>query len=348
MVNTIEKLQTLNSLIRTVLALVVVGGVGTVSWYGYHTYTAADQQLESTQRSLREKEAALAESMQQAETFLRKVDDQQKQLVAKEQAIAEQQETIASQVMEIETLNEDIRLKEAEIARLDTALRLHKMERRLARVTVLDVDKNAEGETFSRIEFIELNEVGDPIGEARQFELEGDMIYVDYLVVKFDDEYVEAADLERGTSICLFNRIFGEFQKPKDGFSLDEPGTRPGAYARGSVMSDFEEKIWSDFWNIANNPQQAAEMGIRTLHGDAVSIKVQKGKTYRVTVRASGGPEIEVVEDEPSRGAAAVISSGIHSPERQAWLPWTPIRRNSFPLFEGPRRGRMTLAGTGL
>jgi hypothetical protein len=119
-------------------------------------------------------------------------------------------------------------------------------------------------------------------------------VYVDYWVVKFEDKYVEQADMERGMSICLFHRIFGEFQNPNDGFYLDEPGTRPSSYARGGVSSELEKKIWSDFWNIANDPQKAAELGIRTVHGDAVYIRVAQGMTYRVTVRASGGPEFEV------------------------------------------------------
>ncbi|MCU0980063.1 MAG: hypothetical protein MUF25_12980, partial [Pirellulaceae bacterium] len=73
-----------------------------------------------------------------------------------------------------------------------------------------------------------------------------------------------------------------------------------GNYTRGGVMSDFEKKIWDDFWTIANDPQQAAQLGIRAVHGDAVSIKVEQGKTYRITVRASGGPEIPVDQETPA------------------------------------------------
>ncbi|MCL4203650.1 MAG: hypothetical protein KJ000_14190 [Pirellulaceae bacterium] len=312
MASAIEKLQTLNSVVRTLMALIVFGAAGTIGWIGYQRYHAADQQLSQAQQALSAKEAALAESLDQLASTRRTVEEQGQQLAVKDAAIAEQQQTIATQIVEIEQLNEDIRQKKAEILRLDTALRLHKMERRLARVSVLDVDKDAEtGKTFSTIEFVELNESGDPIGQPRRFKLEGQLIYVDYLVAKFEDKYVEQADLERGTSICLFSRIFGEFQKPNDGFSLDEPGERPGPYERGGVMSDFEKKIWSDFWSIANDPAQAAELGIRTLHGDAVSIKVQKGKTYRITVRSAGGPEILVEEDQPPRdGNSASISRG--------------------------------------
>jgi len=294
MAGTIEKLQTVNSLIRTLLALVLFGGVGAAGWYGYTTYNAAEMEGQRKDAILREKEQQLADSILQVEM-------QRQALKAKDDELAGKRAEIASQQKEIASLNEEVARQQAEIQRLDTALRLHKMERRLARIRVLDAGVDPDsGKKFSKIEFVELNELSDPVGEARQFSLDGEMVYVDYWVVKFEDKYVEQADLERGMSICMLSRVFGDLQKPKEGLTLDQPGQRPGNYARGSVMSDFEKKIWDDFWKIANDPQQAAELGIRALHGDAVSIKVEKGKTYRVTVRASGGPEIVVETDKPT------------------------------------------------
>jgi hypothetical protein len=295
MSGTFEKLQTINSIIRTLLALVVVGGAGIAGWYGYETYTSADQELEDAKKTLEEKDQELAASRQQLDSTQKEVRQQKEQLAQKD--------------IEITDLNEDIEQKEIEIQQLATALRLHKMKRRLARITVKDVgwDPNTR-QKFSRIEFVELNDLGDPIDKPKEYQLEGDLVYVDCLVVKFEDKYVEASDLERGTSICMFSRIFGEYQQPQEGFYLDEPGKRPGAYARGGVLSDLEKKIWDDFWNIANDPKKATELGIRTLHGDAVSIKVNKGKIYQITVRASGGPEIEVVEDEPARNPSGLYS----------------------------------------
>jgi hypothetical protein len=122
-------------------------------------------------------------------------------------------------------------------------------------------------------------------------------VYIDNWLVKFEDKYVEQADLERGTSLILFHRIFGDKQQPADGFPLDETGTRPKAYARGGKMSDLEKKIWGDFWNIANNEAMAHELGIRAAHGGAVSMKVQKGKSYRVIMRSTGDLSI-VPEDK--------------------------------------------------
>ena len=58
-------------------------------------------------------------------------------------------------------------------------------------------------------------------------QIDGDQVYVDYLRVTFDDKYIEESDLDRSTAICLFQRIFGEYQDPAEGFHLDTVGTRP-------------------------------------------------------------------------------------------------------------------------
>src|SRR6185503_5583617 len=133
----------------------------------------------------------------------------------------------------------------------------------------------------------EIDDQGKPIGPAKQFEVVGDMVYVDYLHVTFDDDFIEHADLERGTSLALFQRIFGEHQAPVEGFQLDTVGSRPSAYAGGAQMSEFEKKIWTDFWLIANDPQKAAELGIHSAQGAAVAMRVQQGKTYELDRRST-------------------------------------------------------------
>jgi hypothetical protein len=190
---------------------------------------------------------------------------------------------------------------------------LLKVRRRLARLTVLDQHERAasdpaqppppgtDGESapnlISRIEFVEVNEEGEPIGEAKQFEIVGDMVYIDYQRVSFDDKYIEQSDLDRSTAIALFQRIFGEHQDPAEGFHLDTVGTRPTAYARGTDMSDFERKIWNDFWLIANDSQEAAKLGIHAAHGAAVSMRVQEGKTYGIELRSTGDMTIRPIDN---------------------------------------------------
>ena len=83
--------------------------------------------------------------------------------------------------------------------------------RTTAMVTIAgDVRADRPRTTF---EFYEVNDDGAPLGaDRRKFTVEGDRVYVECLVAKFDDKYVEEQDLDRGTAICIFQRVFGEFQ----------------------------------------------------------------------------------------------------------------------------------------
>jgi hypothetical protein len=101
------------------------------------------------------------------------------------------------------------------------------------------------------------------------------------------------------TAICLFQRIFGEHQEAAQGYQLDEVGSRPTAYARGREMSDFERKIWSDFWLIANDPKRAADLGIFAAHGAAVSMRVKPQAKYLLELRTTGDITIRPVEPAP-------------------------------------------------
>jgi hypothetical protein len=160
-------------------------------------------------------------------------------------------------------------------------------------------NKASHSNVLTRVEFTEVDDQGRPIGPAKQFDVVGDMVYVDYLHVTFNDKFIEEADLDRGTSLALFQRIFGEHQAPIEGFQLDTVGSRPTAYARGAQMSDFEKTIWTDFWLIANDPQKAAEMGINSAHGAAVAMRVQKGKTYELDLRSTGEMTFKPVDSPP-------------------------------------------------
>jgi hypothetical protein len=162
---------------------------------------------------------------------------------------------------------------------------------------------------LTKIQFVNINDQGQPIGEAKTFDVVGDMIYVDYLTVNFEDKYIEKSDLDRSTAIALFQRIFGEHQEPAKGFQLDTVGTRPTAYARGTQMSDFERKIWDDFWLIANDSQRARQMGIEAIQGKAVAIRAEPGKTYEIELRSTGDMTIKPMEAKAPASASAKAGS---------------------------------------
>jgi len=276
MPSTMESISTINSFLRTILATVVIAAASVGGWFGYTTYY--------------KNEIKARKSAEELATATRELEASKKDLEAKNAEIAQKTLLLQEQEVKIANLNKDVE-------RLETSLALMKVDHRLAKLTVIDqgIDQS-NGQPFSLVEFVELNDEGDPIDTPREFRVRGDLVYIDNWIVKFEDKYVEQADLERGTSLILFHRIFGDKQQPAEGFPLDEKDQRPKAYASGGKMTDLEKKIWGDFWNIANNEQLAHDLGIRAAHGGAVSMKVQKGKTYRVIMRSTG--DLSIVPDE--------------------------------------------------
>jgi len=286
-----ETLGTINTTLRTVLMLILVGASGLLGYKGYEIYNEPREKL----------------AQQQAR--LQSVEQQLKQATGE----------LAASQRRIEELTTDVAEKTARIERLDLSLRLLKVRRRLARLTVLDQheqrdtapatvapnpdsadtpDNPLPTRLVTRVEFVEINDQGSPIGEPRQFDILGDMIYIDYLQVTFSDQYIEQADLDRSTAIALFQRIFGEYQEPAQGFRIDAVGTRPTAYGRGTQMSDFERKIWEDFWLIANDRQRAEELGIHAAHRTAVGVRAKPGMKYEIELRATGPLSIRPVDEQ--------------------------------------------------
>jgi len=257
-----DTIRTVNSTLRTLLVGLLLVGAGLAGWQGYSFYNEPQQKLEKKQQELESTRA---------------------RLLQREQELANQSEKLA-------TLNTELQAKARQVERLEATMRLLKLNHRIARFRVIDQRENAEsGRMETTVEFFEVNDEGAPIDDRRRkFTLEGDRIYVECLVAKFEDKYIEHSDLDRSTAICLFQRIFGEYQQPQEGFELDKIGSSPTSYARGGQMSDFEKKIWADFWNIANDPRVAAQLGIRAAHADAPSTRVRKGKTYELELRSTG------------------------------------------------------------
>jgi hypothetical protein len=266
-----EGIKTFNSTVRTVLAAIFVGLFGWGGYVGYSEYNKYERTLK--------------DQRQQLQTLKGELE---------------------SKAQEVETLEVELEEKSQQIERLETAMLLLKTDQRLAKLTVVNIERDADGKALrSELEFVELSPTGEPLDDPKRMELPGDLIYVDNWIVKFDDEYIENGDIERGTSLCLFHRIFSDQQIPSEGFSLDEIGMRPQAYAQGGAMSEFEEKLWADFWEFANDEQRAREMGIRAAHGEAISIKVKEGKAYTIELRSSGG-----LSFQPMDVAATTSDSG--------------------------------------
>jgi hypothetical protein len=224
---------------------------------------------------------------------------------AKDEALRAKDAELAQERNRSARLLADNKAKAREIDRLQTALRLLKVDHRIAYLDVVDQRRKPDGDRLeTRIDFVEVDDAGKAIDAPRRFTLEGDMVYVDYWVIKFDDALIERNDPLRSTSLALFQRLFGEFQEPNDGFTLDRPGRRPAAYGAGE-LSTFERELWDHFWQYATDPEKAKAAGVRAAHGEAVSTRLLPNKRYRIQLRASDGLTITPQEKPPTENRPA-------------------------------------------
>jgi hypothetical protein len=265
-----ENVKVVNSLVRTTLLLAAVGGLGYAGWYGYEQYVVPAQQAR----------LALAE--------------------------------LESMQTRFADLEKDYQLQEAELTtarleneKLQTSLKLLKIDRRLANLKVLEKGVDPNGEPFLAVEFIEISKDGKAIGEPRTFRLRGDKLYVDCWLVKFEDQYIEQSDALRSASLCVFRSIWGDLDGPNGGHSLDRRGddqtpAAPGIYGSFAEANPFENQIWQDFWTVANDPQKQKSLGIRANHGQVNYVLVEPGQVYQLEARASDGVSIRPLDRGPA------------------------------------------------
>ena len=249
------------SKLLNVMALVVLGGlVGVVGWWTNH--------------------------------YRESLAEHERDIEAREERISALNQELEAQVLELRAVEEKLSVLSEENEELELRNRLLRLDHRLARVEVLE-QRESEGEVTTSVRFTELGPGGKPAGEAKEVEVRGRFLYLESQVVKFSDEYVESADPLRGTSICLFRRVFGEQQKPMDGPELDSVGASPGVVRGDNVRAAEHAELWQRFWDYANDPKLAREAGVRAVHGEAPFTELRPGKSYRVELRASGGLSIQ-------------------------------------------------------
>lgn len=198
-------------------------------------------------------------------------------------------ETVALR-QEVAELQEDLAQREFQLDML-------RARSRVAQLEVLEQypDPSSRSGLRTRFRFVEIDREGRSLSEGQEFTIDGALVYLDAQVIKFDDRFVESQDLLRGSSLLLFRRIFGEYQNPADGFVIDSVGERPLAYAPESGANAFQEELWANFWEYANDPAVSRQSGVRAMHGEAPYIKLVEGKRYSVELRHAGGLSISVL-----------------------------------------------------
>lgn len=187
---------------------------------------------------------------------------------------------------------------------IDRLARTH----RLARVEIMEqatLDSGQVETTFLR--FIELDDDGSELGR-RDFEIPGDVLFVDAWTVRFDTEHVANGDPFAGQTLVLFRRIYSDRVQPKDGIPIDTPGGIPDGYAV-TEQARFERALWRRFWRIATDHELARSMGVRVAQGEAVYKPVRPGQAYDLVAEASGGLTLVPLGDQEPEDRVAAVSS---------------------------------------
>ena len=184
----------------------------------------------------------------------------------------------------------DARISELrqENVKLETFLRLLKHAERRARLEVLAQEADAAGRMINSIRFTEISSDGSPLGVARDLQLAGKEIYLDTLVIQFEERFVEQGGPLKGKALLILRRLFSDSVPPDDGVRLDEEGVAPDVYAAREAPTAFERGLWQRFWEIASNEKLAQELGVKAIHGQAVYGKVEPGKVYELVMRSTG------------------------------------------------------------
>lgn len=244
----------------------------------------------------------LAASERELEARSQELASARDELVQRQEELAQRQEeirqlgiTLQERTAEIARLETVVAEKERAIQALDLANRLLKVSHRVARIEVLA--QGAPAETPERVRttvrFTELGADGEPLAPGQELTLAGKTVYVEALVIQFEDRYVEQGDALRGTSLCFFRRLFGENQSPSEGPPLDTAGQQPLVYGGDTGADPVHRALWERFWDYANDPALARELGVRALQGEAPFIEARLGQSYRLELRASGGLVLE-------------------------------------------------------
>ena len=259
MPDVMTNVKTANSVVRTLLMVTVVGGVGYGGWFGYTNYVKPSRDA--------------------------------KQAIADLAALKADYEAQGLQ------LDEAIKAKQ----KLQTALKLIKVDRRMANVEVMEKGFDDQNQPYLEVRFTEVDDKGNIIGTSRDFTLTGEKLYVDCWIVSFEDKYVEEADPLRSASLCVFKSIYGEIDGPTGAKSLDQDsastGLPPGIY-NDDLKNEFEQQIWGDFWRVCNDTELQKDLGIRASYGQANYVLAEPGQTYQVQLRASGGASLKPISVE--------------------------------------------------
>jgi hypothetical protein len=154
-----------------------------------------------------------------------------------------------------------------------------------------------DGQLYTRLMFVETrpNEPLKPVLK-KEYEVEGDIVHFDALIVKFGQEQVMDG---REKAMYLWRRIYGENQAPEQGLTINHEGLEPARYSEFCEKLSLKDRnlFWTHIWTLSNDPNHLADLGVRAIYGNVVYHKLEPGLIYVFKIDNTGSLYPEIVPD---------------------------------------------------
>ena len=184
-----------------------------------------------------------------------------------------------------ELLTENKRLKEA-ISNLTETDRIG-----AARVVSKEL---RDGRLYTKLVFGEYDRhTGRRFIQKKTFEIHGDIVHFDALIVKFGDPLIKQGE----KSLFIWRRIYGDKTAPEQGQPINDPNEAPKRYTDlfDGLPENQEKMFWDSMWELAHDRDKLEQYGITAIYGSGPYIRVEPGFLYIFKFTSTGliYPEIQ-------------------------------------------------------
>ncbi|MBL7214993.1 MAG: hypothetical protein ISS71_04880 [Phycisphaerae bacterium] len=179
---------------------------------------------------------------------------------------------------------------------LKTAISNLSQENQVGYAKVLS-QETREGKFYTKLLFVEV----DPSDYTKQilkkeYEVEGDVVFFDTLIVTFGDELVKDG---KERAMYLWRRVYGEKMPPEQGYAIETEGQPSPRYTQLCKKLSIEDKqlFWDEIWQLSNNPKRLEKLGIKAVFGNVVYRQLKPGLIYVFKVSSTGSLYPEIIPD---------------------------------------------------
>lgn len=182
---------------------------------------------------------------------------------------------------EVRRLRNEMQLLEQERNKLTEYVTRLAASHRVAQVEVLKQASDAAGQTITTVQWQEVGD-GALLAQPQTFDVRGKQVYFEAFVLKFAVHHIAEGDPERGVSLALFRRVFGDQQSPETGPEIDR-------HRSLNTPGIEHEKYWKRFWEFVDQPKLAEQFGVRVAQVEAPAVVARTGDVWEVALDSIGG-----------------------------------------------------------